>query len=168
MSVFSRALSGVSKYLGGPDLDSYLPDLPDLSGIFGGGEEKQNDASSGTSLWPSIITAGTGLLNSYYTQSQNSSLAEEYAKQQQAALAAQIALDEKKIAAQKEVAGMYAGAQVKAASIAAGAAKRNTLANLYNNWASNTEKGGEAEGQLAQNIGGMIGRSLDARQASLK
>lgn len=161
-------LSELTNYIGGSvGLGDKLGDsisdaLPDL-GLFG-----NSPGGNQTSLWPSLITAGAGLANSYFQQSSGADLAEQYAKQQQAMLEAQLAAEDRKLAAQKEVAAMYAGAQVKAAGIAAGSAKRNTLANLYNNWATLTQRAGESEGQMAQNIGAMVGRSLDARQASLK
>lgn len=123
---------------------------------------------SDPTLWSAVISAGAGLANSYFSQKSNKNTAEQYAEQQAEALKAAAILKEKEIAAQKEVAELYSGATVKAAMLQAESAKKNTLANLYNNWAEISQKASQAEGEAAQNIGMMVGRSLDARQSSLK
>lgn len=140
--------------------------ISSLGNIFSPGSSTPSQTN--TSIWPSLISSATNLIGSYYTQSQNSSITQQYIQQQQAALAAQAEQAEKDRAAELQKAAMYSGAQVKAAAIAAGAAKKNTLAGLYNNWANARQRGGEVAGQEAQNIGAMIGGSLNARQASLK
>jgi hypothetical protein len=135
--------------------------------------ETQANARTGSwytdpNLWGAVIQAGAGLAQSYWSQSSNKKTAEQYAEQQAEALKAAAILKEKEIAAQKEIAELYSGATVKAAMLQAESAKKNTLANLYNNWAEISQKANDSEGEAAQNIGFMVGRSLDARQASLK
>ncbi len=119
-------------------------------------------------LWGAVIQAGAGLANSYFKQSSDKKTADQYAEQQAEALKAAALLKEKELAMQKEVAELYSGATVKAAMLQAESAKKNTLANLYNNWAEISQKAADSEGEAAQNIGMMVGRSLDARQSSLK
>lgn len=160
MNWLSKITNGIGSLFGdataGDELANFLPDF----GLGGTGK--------GDSLWPSLIGAGTSLAGTYFGLDQQKNLAEQYAAQQQAQNAISEKQFEEKLAADKELAGIAAGAHIKAAAIAAGAQKKNTLANMYNNWAALTEKGGEALGQSALDTGRNVISAITPRSSVLR
>lgn len=121
-------------------------------------------------LWASIIGAGTGLAGIYANQSSGKSNAEAYAANQDKLLAFEKEKFDQEMALKKEAlakSGGGSGAAVAAAKIAAQAQKRNTLANLYNNWAQLTARGGESLANQANNTGDAMTKALNLRVASL-
>lgn len=156
-----------------------------VTGLIGGGSSNIGPVANGSdyanmlsgnsnSIWDSpllyssIINAGTGLVGSYFQQSENKSMAEQYAIQKKAELDANLALEREKLAAAKEMAGKGSGAAVAAARIAAEAQRKNTLANLYNNWAGLTERGGEALQQGTSETAQNMTRGMNAIAAKFR
>lgn len=123
--------------------------------------------SSGNFLGP-LITAGAGLAGQYYTTQNANSQAAQSFQNQQALIADQDKQAEMNRESQQAVAGIEARAQEASAAMAATSAKRNTLANLYNNWADIAEKGGEAKLQGALGTGKAVSDAINVRSAALR
>lgn len=142
-------------------MSSWLPDW--LNSIFGSGDSGEsstvighdNNKNEGDGVWTkdllgSVIKAGTGLAGVYFQQSQNKDIAEQYAQQTAAQIAAEKEANAAKLAAQIKIARM------------------NNLGALYNNWASVTERGGEAGAQAALQTGRNAIDPIATRAAVLK
>jgi hypothetical protein len=163
---------------------SWLSDLADWAGsaFSGGSSYDPNDTASvmdayrkgtlfgspssfsGTGLQASdLLKYGMPLVGTYFEQSLGKSNAESYAQQAAAQIAAEKEMLDKKLAADLEGARISAGASVASANIAAGAAKKNTLANLYANWADLTNKTGQQKAEQASRTGQNMNEGAVAR-----
>lgn len=137
----------------GDDIAQYI-DPSDL--VSNGGV-----SDSGVSMWPSIIGAGAQLAGGYFNQANSKDTAEQYATAQAAQIAAEKEMDEKRLANAKDIASIYAGAS-------SGAARKSTLASLYNNWANLTAQGGANQAQAAIGTGKGITDGINARASVLR
>lgn len=127
----------------------------DLSDVFSSLNNRQ------PSIWPSLIQGGLGLVGTGMQQSAQKDLSEMYAEQAAAQIAHDKEMEEKRLQNAKDIAQIYAGSQ-------AGSARKNTLANLYSNWASLTSQAGQGLNQGASKAASGITDSLKARAAVLK
>ena len=115
---------------------SWLSDLADTIGLGGG-------ASSGPSIWPSIIQAGTSLAGTYFQLDQNKDMNNAQIQLAKDELAAKLAL------AAKGGGGGGGGGSGNALQIA----RMGNLAQLYQNWGQLAAKAAESESQSAQATG---------------
>ena len=157
MSIFSRLIDGLSSVFGGGSVDpndtAGVLDALSKGTLFG-------SPSSGSSFGlKEILDLATPLAGTYFEQAQKRSIADAYSQQAMN----QIAAEKEKLAADLEAAKISAGASVASANIAAGAAKKNTLANLYSNWAQLAQRTGEAKGQQALATGQSMNEGAIAR-----
>lgn len=169
-SIFGGSASNIGPVANGSDYASMLGSvIPNITG--------QSDGSiwNNGNFLGSLLSAGTGLAGSYFQQSGQSSLASQYAQQAADQLAAEKEMKLKELENSRAIAGIYAGAskagaaaQVAAANVAAQAQKKNTLANMYNNWAALTEKGGEAQMQGALGTGKTVSDAISTRSGVLR
>lgn len=139
-----------------PALGSGTPTAPvgNTTPVTGG---NSSSIWSNPALWQGILQAGTGLAGSYMNQSSQKGLAEQYALAKQQELIANKLRDDEDRELKRRIANQTALAN-----------KRQTLSSLYNNWADNTQRGGEAAGKMSQGIGSLVGNALNARQNNLK
>lgn len=155
MSILSKLTNSIGSIFGSPTLGDSISD--ELLGLGGEG-----------SLWPSIIEAGAGLAGTYFGSQQNKQNSEAYAAQQ----ALQNELEQKKLDQVKEIEmAQIAGANERAriaAAASAGAARKSSLASLYNNWANLVARGGEAQASTALGTGKGITDAINTRAAVLK
>jgi hypothetical protein len=129
--------------------------LSDIGEFFGSGNTvpTQGGANFYASLLPSIISAGAGLAGTYFSLDQQKQSDEMNIAQRQAELEAA-----------KEAAAKAGGGGGGAGN----AAKLGALTSLYNNWASNTERSGEALSASAQATGRLYQDPIMARLAALR
>jgi hypothetical protein len=158
---------------------SWLSDIADsVSGLFGSGTsgigpvadgakyaEMLRTGSSGSSGFgfKDILDYGLPLAGTYFQQSQGKSAAEAYAQQAANEIAANKEMLDKKLAADLEAARISAGASGASARISAEAQRKNTLANLYSNWANLANKAGSDKAEQASRTGQMMNEGAVAR-----
>jgi hypothetical protein len=129
---------------------SWLSDAIEAIGGSGGA------GGSSSSIWPSIIDAGTSLAGTYFTLQGNKQANDD-----------SIALEKEKLAAQLALAASAGGGGGGGGSGLA-IAKMNNLANLYQNWGALAQKGGETMSQAALGTGRLATDPITARLQVLK
>ena len=138
-----EGLSSIGSLFGGSGsattTPTTTPDVKASPGLFSDGN-----------LLGSVLNTGLGLAGTYFKQSQDKSLAEQYAAQKKAELEAQM-----KLAAMQQGGG--GGGPDRAAQ----------LSQLYSNWAAMKQRAGESEGQMAQEAGKMMQDPIIARLGRL-
>lgn len=132
---------------------SWLSDITDAIGITGGATTPSTGANQ-TSIWPSLIEAGTSLAGVYFGQ--------KGAKESND-LQMQIAKD--KLAAELAAAGKGGGG---GGGNAMALAKLNNLAAMYQNYANLTQKGGTDLANSAQATGKLGTDPIIARLGALR
>lgn len=165
MSWLSDIVDAVGGVVGYDDLGQQAADWI-FPAVTGGAKA----ATGNDGIYEALITAGTGLAGIYAGQEAQTSQAQNLAANQEKLLAfekekfdAEMAFKEKALAK----GGGGGGSAVAAARIAAEAQKKNTLANLYNNWAQNEARGGEALSQQASRAGENMTKGINLRIASV-
>ena len=133
---------------------SWLSDITDWVGsAFTGGESSSGDSSS--SIWPSLIQAGTSLAGTYYYLQQNKEQNDQ-----------QIQMAKDRLAAELEMAKKAGGGGGGGSALAA--AKLGALSQLYQNWGQLASKAAESESQAAQMTGKLATDPIIARLGALR
>jgi hypothetical protein len=158
---------------------SWLSDIVDsVSGLFSSGTSGIGPVADGAKYAEMLRTGSAGssgfgfrdlldyglpLAGTYFKQSQDKSIAEQYAQQTMAQLEAAKELQDKNLAAQLEAARISAGASGASARISAEAQRKNTLAGLYSNWAQLANRSGSDKAEQASRTGQMMNEGAIAR-----
>lgn len=151
MSWLSSITNGIGSVFGDATLgDDIGGSLPDFTGTVPGIGKDPQKGGLDTGFYSSLLQGGLGLAGTYFSQSQNKSLAEAAAKQRMAEIAA----------ANAKGGGGGGGAALKAAKMA-------SLTSLYNNYANLTAQGGQAGMQGAIDTGKSASAPIIARLGRL-
>lgn len=180
LSDIANSVGGVFGYGDiGDQISDFLPDVFSSDGPVGIGPVANPDTYASmlkpgykapdsiwdsSDIWKGILGAGTSLAGTYYGMSSQKDMAEQYAQQQALANEQAMALAREEMANKLKIAQIGAGA----AGAGAAAARKNTLANLYSNWAQLTQRGGEAGAQSAIEAGKGITAGINARASVLR
>jgi hypothetical protein len=134
-----------------------------ISSIFDSGSSTPSSGGGWSSdLVSGLISAGSGLANTYFSQKQNQQIANQQIQQRQAEMAQEERLLQLKLAAQGGGGG--GGGSGSAEKIA----RMNNLAQLYANYAQLTQKGGESEASTAIQTGKLMQDPIVARLGALR
>lgn len=130
---------------------SWLSDITDAIGITGG--SSSSSGANQTSIWPSLINAGTSLAGVYFEQ-----------KGAKEANDLQMQIAKEKLAAELAAAGKGGGGGGNAMALT----KLNNLAQMYQNYANLTQKGGADLANSAQATGKLGTDPIIARLGVLR
>jgi len=144
----SDGLGYIESLLGGSGTPSATTPSTTTPSTGGGG------LFSDGNLIQSVLKSGLSLAGTYYKQSQEKSLAEQYAVQKKAEMEAQL-----KLAALRGGGGGGGGGNPDA--------RRALMAQMYSNWADRTVQSGQIQGQAAIETGKMAIDPIIARLGRL-